>query len=364
MKKYITLENLKQKNLSDILLYIMYKGKTSRREIQDGTGFSWGTVSTSVSLLIEKGYVKEISGDLVNTGVGRKSSFLCVNGDKIVGLGVDVNRTGVEAVIMGLDASEKYKETFPFNASTLEEVLALIEKIIDKLIAYCNDKFEIKSLGISFQGEIDGEKGISYAFPGIENWKEFNIKEYFFNKYSLPVYFEHDPKCMLYSLKSSNNAENVLLIRADDGIGLSVMQNGKIMEDKKKFEFGHTLVFVDKSFNNNNNLEYFSSASGISKQAGISFGEIKKNPDNYIEYFERATDYLSVAIYNLFVLFRPESIILTGELFATNIYDTLLKEKLKKYINDQSVEIITDLNLSAAKGVALNALKYNVKIKL
>ena len=57
MKKYITLDNLKQKNLSDILLYIMNNGETTRRKIQADTGFSWGTVSNSVTYLIEKGYV-------------------------------------------------------------------------------------------------------------------------------------------------------------------------------------------------------------------------------------------------------------------------------------------------------------------
>ncbi len=363
MKKYITLENLKQKNISDILLYIMYKGKTSRREIQKATGFSWGTISTSVAQLIEKGYVRESTDD-ESLGAGRKTAFLRLNGDKIVGLGIDVNRTAVDAIVTSFDGNVIFSRTYPFTASSLDQVISLMEQVIDELLSYCIDKYEIKSLGISFQGEIDGEKGLSYAFPGIDDWKTFNVKEYFANKYSLPVYFEHDPKCMLYSVKLSQSAEDVLLIRADDGIGLSVMQKGKIMEDEKKLELGHVFFSPKSAFNKRENLEYYASASGIAKRANLPFDQIKGNIFEYKHLFDEATDYLAVSIYNLFVLFRPEKIILTGELFKIDLYESMLKDKAKKLIGDDKVEILTDLGLSAAKGVALNALKFNVKNKI
>lgn len=362
MKKYITLDNLKQKNTSDILLYVMDMGKTSRREIQKSTGFSWGTVSTNVSYLIEKGYVKEVESDQL--GVGRKTSYLVINGDKIVGLGIDVNRTGVSAIICSLDGEIKYSKLYDFTAETQNDVISLMEEIINGLVVYCKDKYEIKSLGISFQGEIDGEKGFSFAFPGINDWQTINIKEYFFNKYDIPIYFEHDPKCMLYSLKADKNAENVLLIRADDGIGLSVMQNGKIMEDQKKLELGHTLILSNNNVDKCKNLEYYASASGISKRANTTFNSVKENPGKFIDYISQATEFLSVAIYNLYVLFRPEKIILTGQLFSIDMYEKMLKDNLNRLILDDKLSVETDLNLSAAKGVALNALKYNVKIKL
>jgi len=364
MKKYTTLDNLKQKNISDILLYIMHKGKTSRREIQQATGFSWGTVSTSVANLIEKGYVKEFCDESSTSSVGRKTAFLALNGDKIVGLGIDVNRTAIESVVISFDGDVKFSKTYDFDANSLDEVLSLMERVIDELIAFCKDKYEIKSLGISFQGEIDGEKGLSFAFPGIDDWKTFNVKEYFAQKYYLPIYFEHDPKCMLYSVKSTQSVNDVLLIRADDGIGLSVMQNGKIMEDQKRLELGHTLILSDNSFDRSKNLEYFSSLSGISKRAKVLPQEFKKNPHKYNDFLEKATDYLSIAIYNLSVLFAPQKIILTGELFSVSSYEKSFRKKFNKLTDNKKIELVLDLNLSAAKGVALNALKYNVKNKV
>ena len=53
------------------------------------------------------------------------------------------------------------------------------------------------SLGIAIQGTVNGKTGISMHFPGIYDWQAYNIKDHFSNKFGLPVYLGHDPKCML-----------------------------------------------------------------------------------------------------------------------------------------------------------------------
>jgi predicted NBD/HSP70 family sugar kinase len=360
MKKYITLDKLKQKNLSDILLYIMNNGETTRRKIQSDTGFSWGTISNSVAYLIEKGYVQESVCNGITKGAGRKTSVLIPRGDKIVGLGIDVNRAGIETVIIGFDGNIIFKQLFSFNANSQKELINLIENIIDELISICKDKYLIKSIGLSFQGEIDGENGISYIFPTINDWQPVNVKERLFNKYQIPIFFEHDPKCMLYSLKSTCNIDNALLIRADEGIGLAVMQEGKIMDDKKRLELGHTIFLSNGQVDKTKNLEYFASAQGIVNATKKSINDIKKDEQNYGTAIENATKYLSLAVYNLCVLFRPEKIYLTGFLFSIKSYEQSFNKQLKKLL-DEEIQIVTDLNLCAAYGVAIHSLKHNIK---
>ena len=360
MKKYITLDNLKQKNLSDILIYIMNNGETTRRKIQADTGFSWGTVSNSVAYLIEKGYLKEKNCSDVTPGAGRKTSVLALRGDKIVGLGIDVNRTGIETVIIGFDGSIIFKQVFSFDANSQKELINLTESIIDKLFSICKEKFLIKSIGLSFQGEIDGESGISYTFPAINDWQPFNVKEYFSKKYQIPIYFEHDPKCMLYSLKGRCKIDDALLIRADEGIGLAVMQSGKIMDDKKRLEIGHMLFLSDGQADKSKNLEYFASAKSLVNATKKTINDIKQDEQKYLSAIENATKYLSLAVYNLYVLFRPEKIYLTGFLFSIESYEKSFKKQLKKLL-DEEIQIETDLNLCAAYGVAMNSLKHNIK---
>lgn len=363
MKKYITLDKLKQKNFSDILLYIMNNGETTRRKIQADTGFSWGTISNSVAYLIEKGYVQESVCNDETKGAGRKTSVLIPRGDKIVGLGIDVNRAGIETVIIGFDGNIIFKQLFSFSANSQKELINLIENIIDELISICKDKYLIKSIGLSFQGEIDGENGISYIFPTINDWQPVNVKERLFNKYQIPIFFEHDPKCMLYSLKSTCNIENALLIRADEGIGLAVMQEGKIMDDKKRLELGHMLFLSNGQIDKTKNLEYFASIQGIVNATKKSINDIKQDEQNFLSEIEKATKYLSLAVYNLYVLFRPEKIYLTGFLFSIKSYEELFKKQLKKLV-DKEIEIVTDLNLCAAYGVAIHALKHNIKVNV
>ena len=59
MNNYINHHSEEQKSFQTIFAYIIKKGKVTRREIQRDTQYSWGSVSSVVSLLIEKKYVIE-----------------------------------------------------------------------------------------------------------------------------------------------------------------------------------------------------------------------------------------------------------------------------------------------------------------
>ena len=72
-KRYITQDILKKNTLADIFIFILNKKQTTRREIEYETGFSWGTVSANVSLLIEKGYVTEEKSEQSSVGITSSS---------------------------------------------------------------------------------------------------------------------------------------------------------------------------------------------------------------------------------------------------------------------------------------------------
>lgn len=352
MKKYITQERIKQNNLADIFSFVLEKASTTRREIESETGFSWGTVSSNVSYLIEQGYLVEEKAKA--SSVGRTTNILRVNGDKHVSVGIDVNRTQLRAEVVGLDLSLKKVFTQKFTAKTQQELINEVEDIINVALTFCKDKFNVFSLGIAFQGVVDGKNGISVRFPGFDNWQALDVKEYFSQKFSLPVYFAHDPKCALMGALANNNVKDCVLVRIDDGIGMAVCQDYKILDDLERFELGHTITVIDGK---KITLQQVASMRGISERAGVSFDDVILNLSTYSAIFNQAIDALSLALYNVCVLFRPKKLILTGRAMEYSEFTNLLKKQL--VLENSQVDI--NSNVSASFGAATQSVRSAIK---
>lgn len=359
MKKYITQDRLKKNNTADIFIFILEKGTTTRREIEFETGFSWGTVSANVAFLIEKGYVVEEKSRKTG-GAGRLTFCLRPNGEKIVSIGVDVNRTGLTAEVVGLDLSVKKRFTQPFSANTQKEVLDQAESICREAMDWCGDTFRVFSLGLAFQGAVNGREGFSMHFPQIRDWVPYNVKEHFAKLYDLPVYLGHDPKCMLLGELSRKKYSDCVLIRADEGIGMAVAQDGRILDDTDKLELGHTLAVKNGLpcvCGKNGCLEAYASLRGISRRFGVSLEELFEHSDRYASLLEEAADYLGIAIYNICVLFRPQRLILTGRAMELEAY----ARAVSKNIAVEHVTPYFDHNVSAAFGAAAESMKSVIK---
>lgn len=343
MKKYITQNKLKKNNTADIFTFILEKGKTTRREIEFETGFSWGTVSSNVAYLLEKGYVTEEK--MLGSGVGRTTYALCPNGN-IVGVGLDINRTELKAEVVGLDLSVKQTFSAEFNALTQEETLTIAENLCQTAIDWCKGKFSVFSLGVAIQGAVNGREGVSLRFPRIEEWQPCNVKERFALKFDLPVYLAHDPKCVLFARLCKKKYKDCVLARVDEGIGMAVAQDYKILDDTEKLELGHILTSTGEK------LEDAASVRGVCKKTGLSFEESLSLKETLSGIGE-----LALALYNACVLFRPQRLILTGRAFEYMKFKETLVEKL----NDYGINAEVDLTLSAAFGVAAEAMKSAIK---
>lgn len=365
MKKYITQGKIKQKNLSDILLYILEKGETSRREIERETGFSWGTVSESVMELLSRGYVTEEKS--ARTGqAGRNTQVLKPSGEKIAAIGVDVNLSGMGATVLGFDRSEKARFFRPFTAKTQEETLNAAISIADEAMAFCKDKYTVMAIGLAFQGGVDAESGVSIRFPKIENWMPVCVKELFERRYGIYTRVEHDPKCMLMAEAPSGSFDDCMLVRADEGIGLAVMQDGKIIDDKNRLELGHVIVRYGGYrcvCGRQGCLEAYSSIRGMASRAGVPFKELCENKSGYEDVVTDATKYFGVALHNAKMVFNPKKILLTGKLFsllpemangAKEMLDALS-------LDGEQVEVEVKTEISASVGAAMHAVRSVIK---
>ena len=360
MEKYITQNSMKAKNLCDIFGYILENKKTDRRSIENDTGFSWGTVSANTAELIAKGYITETAGEK-NPSAGRRMSSLIPNGSAVC-VGLDINRTGHTAEIVGIDNSRKETLKEAFSAETQEQLSDSITTLCGKAITACVNKYHVISIGVAFQGTVDEENGISLFFPKIPDWKPLNVRNMLVEEFGFPVWLGHDPKCILLSEAYRKMYRDCILVRVDKGIGMAVMQNGIVCDDNGKFELGH--ILVDSGENGLLTLEGFSSIDGIAARAGVPFAEAVRNHETYGELFDDAAKRLALALCNTAVLFNPEKIIITGKLCE---YKELFADRITEYFDDiylkfgNKTELTVKNKLSAALGAALESLRYAIR---
>ena len=348
-KKYITQDRQKKNTLSDIFAFILESKNTTRREIEAETGFSWGTVSSNVALLIEKGYVLEEKSP-ESTGAGRTTYILKPSSDGTVSIGLDINLSGLSCEGVALDSRLIKRFEAALNARTQAEVIKEAEALYEEAASFCSENnLSVFSLGIAIQGSVNGRLGISSVFPTIPDWQPYNIKEHFSGKYSLPVYLGHDPKCMLIGQMQIKRYDNCVLLRVDGGIGMAISLDGVILDDTDRFELGHTLTVPNGkicSCGKRGCLEMYGSLSALDGSAD--------NPENELR---TAGKYLSAALYNTYVMLKPESLILTGKAASLPAFT----ESALSLLNGCEIDICVDPDISAAYGAAVEAIKSAVR---
>ncbi len=357
-KKYITQEKLKKNTLSDIFIFILEKKQTTRREIEYETGFSWGTVSSNVAFLLEKGYIKEEKSE--QSGVaGRTTYLLKPSHDNFASIGLDINRSGLSCEIVTLASITVKKFEAKFTAKTQKEVIAQAEELCSTALNWCeNNSIKPFSLGIAVQGAVNGKLGISMYFPGVCDWQAYNLKEHFGEKFGLPVYLGHDPKCMLIGEMSKEKQDDCVLVRIDDGIGMAVSLDGKILDDTGKLELGHTLAVLNGKICNCGKQGCLEAYASLYNIADIDDSELLfKSPEKFENEQITAGKYLSIALYNVYVIFKPKKLILTGkatalEIFTKNAVSLLDCEELTVNVNPE---------ISAAYGAAVESMKSAIK---
>ena len=354
-KRYITQEILKKKTLADIFAFVLERGQSTRREIECETGFSWGTVSSNVAFLIEKGYIREEKKE--QSGAGRATFYLKAASDGIASIGLDINRSGLSCKIVALDSRIIESFDMEFSAKTQSELLSQAKALCQRAVDWCKQNgLRIFSIGIAMQGSVNGREGICVRFPGIEDfgaYNTYNIKEDFAKCFESPVYLGHDPKCMLLGEMHRNRCENCVLLRVDNGIGMAVLLDGRALDDTDRFELGHTLAVFGEGDKGYRLLEECGTLSALKNKGE----ELFDFPEKYEKELKTAGAHLSRAIYNVYEMFKPDRLILTGKAVMLESFTESALSLLKR----EKVEITVDSEISAAFGAAVESMKLAIR---
>lgn len=336
LKKFISQGDMRIANIFEVLSLIRKEKSITRKEIQNRMGLSWGGVSQIASRLIELSYVVEKKVQ-DTTSSGRTPSSLEINsGDNYI-IGIDINLSGLYAVVVNLKNEVIYDEFLGCDAKNKDGFLNSIYLLLDSVTGRFS-KNNIIALGVAMQGTVNSADGVSVSL-NLDGWDDIPIGDMLFTRYGIPVYVAHDPDCILSSA-TSDNKEDALLIRVDNGIGMAVVKDESLVVGTGMHEIGNTFI---------------NSEGQICSLKQVLFGS-ERDADERVRV-------LALAIANSLVIFNTKKLFVCGSICEDVSFIEKLDEALKNYMGSE-IRMQTYDAKQAAFGAAIFAIeKYLRYIK-
>ncbi len=374
---------IRQNNLRTLVLAICKYGPISKRELQQKTSLSWGSVSTMVEELQAMGYVVTVGKS--EGHIGRRATNYAINTRINHIIGIDFNASGITAVLTDLCGGIIKHMFRPLQLLTYERVLDVLLDVTSDIIESDTPNSRILGIGIAVQGIVDVNHGVSVCFPQISNWNNVRLSEIFEKKFGIRTFLMHDPDCILFAertlgLKKSKR-NDIALVRLDKGIGLSLSIDGFITTSKYISELGHICVDYNGPrciCGNRGCLELYASVDGILMRY-YEISKVDYDPNiNFMALALLATEgdeiclglfsdmskYLGTALSSLANILPVDSIILYGSMIqARELFDAQMNQHMNQHLyGGKKVEILySELDLNApALGAALWVSDYTI----
>lgn len=340
MKQYMDQDRMINANSAYVLRIIQKSGSISRRQISEQSGLSWGGMTKIVNRLLENGYILE-EPDAAPPAAGRIPHLLKLNTETNFVVGLDINMTGLAAVVTDLTGTVRGRFSAPVRTDfLLKDTTDFLASILETY-----PSGTVVAAGVAMQGIVDAKAGISVHVPGIRAWEDVPLRQLLETKFGLQVYLEHDPDCLLYPNLTAGGDENILLLRIDQSVGAAVALSGNILKGKGLLEIAHSTVIPEGkpcACGARGCLEaYLSPCVEDGKAAPEAMAEMVLP--------------LAVAIRNLTAVFCADTVILTGALMRhRSLFENALAARLQQLQCASKLKILENCD-SAAAGAAMIA---------
>lgn len=367
MKKYINQQDMKQENALDVLSLVRSSGGLTRKEIENLTSLSWGAVSNITARLLKDGYLSERKAE-PGSGAGRTPGILEANVTDHFIIGMDINASGFDGVLINLrnEIIASVSEDAPETAD-METLLTAILAFSRKAADLAGEK-HVLGMGAAMQGEVDSAAGISVSLPYCPEWKNVPLASILSEELGIPVFIGHDPDCLLYSWTQTEESEDTVLIRADNGIGMAVLLDGKIGTRPGMYEIGHLPAAAGGEpcpCGRRGCLECYASRSGMARRAGTRYSELRRRAEGgdaaSMSFFEEGAGYLSDAIVRSARFLAIKNVVLCGRLIEDRaLFTDRLLEKIGGMTGGEPLSVHVMEQENAAYGAALIAVERSL----
>jgi N-acetylglucosamine repressor len=390
-------ETMKRNNQLTILRTIRALGPVSRVRLQNATTLSWGTITSSIKELLEKGIVKEIGS--VNTGVGRRPVELDMNTSEHFVVGTRLGSSYIRAILLDMkgNITAEHKD-FVNPQSSKETILAQMLESVDTILGKARIKLEkVAGIGVAAPGAIDVNSGVCLYAPHHPNWKNVHLKQSFEQRFGKPCFVDHVNNCtalgqMLFGL--GKGIDNFLCVLLGTGISAGIMINGEVYRGVNcaAGEFGHICIDPDGpdcACGSRGCLEVYATGPALaktgreiakknpaSKMRALTAGKLEsisaetifqaatEGDPEAVKIFEDMGFYLGIGISNLINLFNPERVILCGRVSQAHRFFLPSLEKTVEerawHISNREIKVCSTFNtpVLGAAGNVLQAI-YN-----
>ena len=321
-------ETIKYINKQNILSFFRKKDEVRRAEIVEAIGLSAATVSALIQELVDEGYLIEKCYG-ASSG-GRKPMLYNLNKNLSLVLTVKVTVKGLVIGVLNLSGEIIYhKEVIKkiCNSTCLREMRRLKPEIEHKITA----------VGYSIPGVLEYSRNrILYsAALYIEDFDLKDLTDRVMGR-ELDIYLFKDTDALVLNeyYESGRNERNMLYLYCDSGVGMSVMNRGKLLRiEGCGLEIGHTTIDIHGKSCKCSSVgcvgtllgeapaaERLAELKGGQKQdvSGTGYREMIKmteegDPDARKVLYEQM-ELLEIVIVNVVNLFNPGTVIVGGPL--------------------------------------------------
>ena len=271
-------------------------------------------------------------------------------------IAVDIGGTQLRAANYSTNSNEPIKE---IKIPTTQEGEPVFKRVVS-LIHSIWPEVPVKAIGVALPGPVDPFKGIIFAAPNIQEWKDFPIAENLVDQFHVPVHVDNDANLAglaEWQFGAGIGHQHVLYLTISTGIGGGVITDGQILHGQRGLaaEVGHMMIDPDgppcgcggighvESFANGPSITRYvkeqialGKPSSLASASELTAKQIAKAANEGDELarsaFGRAGNYLGMAIANYLVLYDPSIIILGGG--VTQAGDLLI-EPLKRSLKER-----------------------------
>lgn len=350
----------KQNNLKNIFRTVQKHGPIERKQIQELTQLSWGTVSQYTNALLQSSVLSQSM--VTSHSAGKTPTTLNINGDDHYIIGVDFNFSFIRVAVLDLKGTPVKNHITPVTDGS--RVIQLLIESLEHIIGQFQNK-NILAISISVQGSIDEDHGIVLYLSFEPSWRNLTLKEAVESRFGIRTFTFHDTDCVLVAEKYFGSAiqeehRNIVLLNANMGLGMSFMMRSKLYTSTfgHSGELGHITVHeggLPCSCGKRGCLEVYGSKMGIvsrfvdevnkgSKTAlnteemfSITYESIRDHAvagdPLCLTLFQQAGQYLGNALASVATILEPDIIILYGGFFGDrDLYRDVLEQTFQNNV--------------------------------
>ena len=362
-------------NVRSILTNIRDYAPITTGSLQELTHYSNSNVALIISKLLASKHI--VCSKKVETSVGRKPQKYDINPNDNLIIGTDLYATGLRLVVTDLSGRVKEERHCPLSIGmTKDIVLTKLYSNLDSVMKAFASK-SILYIGMSIQGAVDSQHGISKHIAAFSNWDNIPLKSLLEERYKIPTLIAHDTDCLMrtesaFGVLKKKQVSAALLVRIEKyACGMSILANNQLYTGVHGYagEIGRYPI----PYKNEDGFAYLDwllpessftkRYQEFAKRTDINtyeqFMELLASDDVCAkEFFAQVIHALAITLLGLINSFNPEYLILHGDFFK---YKSFFEDELLSYVKenayDPSIRIAfsRQKNHSSAIGAALLA---------